>query len=585
MSGPAVVELVDTSAPAAGRARRAPRRAAHLRAACAAAGPAAEVTAGRWRAPCSSGSPSAPRSGSPTMRRPPTRSPTSRRARRSSTAAASPAAAIPSCTSRRWCRWLLGTWRPGARRPAHRGRRAHAAWPGAAVVVPVAVLARRLAGDVGGVAAAWTAALAPGLATLLATRGAGSEAEYTLLVVSVAWRCRASSGRGRGAAAAPAGLLRRRRPARRPRLPDATRGSARRRCRSARWRDRRRLCGADRRAVAGGAGPRSSSAAARAAVRRALRWPTSMRTRAEWQLTAKSQDASIEAWHAVARGDRASARPRCCTPSTRLGLRFEDERAPLPDPGPARPGRLRAHPRHATSTMLGKDLSGWCAAAACPRLLAVWAAFRRRRTAGRRGRPRSAAPAGADGLSPSSSSRATWSSRRPGDRCSWGSASPTWRAGGAGRSWRGRARAALAASLVTFVGPAGGGTRPTTPTSRRRASGSPSHRTRDRLMTRSFVVQHFAERTAWPCHTPTSTASSPSPATTACATWPSTRRALAGSCPSCCPSWATSRCRGCGWCTRRAPRVARHRRVFALVPAPPRSTEEAPALGFMCDWG
>ncbi len=55
---------------------------------------------------------------------------------------------------------------------------------GAALVVPVAVLGRRLAGDVGGVAAAWTAAVAPGLATLPATRGAGSEAEYTLLVVA-----------------------------------------------------------------------------------------------------------------------------------------------------------------------------------------------------------------------------------------------------------------------------------------------------------------------------------------------------------------------------------------------------------------
>ena len=69
---------------------------------------------------------------------------------------------------------------------------------GAAVVVPVAVLARRLAGDAAGVAAAWTAAVAPGLATLPATRGAGSEAEYTLLVVAASrWRSPAP-GRGPG---------------------------------------------------------------------------------------------------------------------------------------------------------------------------------------------------------------------------------------------------------------------------------------------------------------------------------------------------------------------------------------------------
>jgi 4-amino-4-deoxy-L-arabinose transferase-like glycosyltransferase len=46
---------------------------------------------------------------------------------------------------------------------------------GAVLIVPLALLGRRLGGDRAGVAVAWVAALAPGLATTPAARGAGSE--------------------------------------------------------------------------------------------------------------------------------------------------------------------------------------------------------------------------------------------------------------------------------------------------------------------------------------------------------------------------------------------------------------------------
>jgi hypothetical protein len=56
-----------------------------------------------------------------------------------------------------------------------------------ALIIPLALLGRRIAGPVAGVATAWVAALGPGLSTTLVNRGAGSEAEYTLLVVGAVW--------------------------------------------------------------------------------------------------------------------------------------------------------------------------------------------------------------------------------------------------------------------------------------------------------------------------------------------------------------------------------------------------------------
>jgi hypothetical protein len=56
-----------------------------------------------------------------------------------------------------------------------------------ALIIPLALLGRRIAGAFAGIATAWVAALGPGLSTTLVNRGAGSEAEYTLLVVGAVW--------------------------------------------------------------------------------------------------------------------------------------------------------------------------------------------------------------------------------------------------------------------------------------------------------------------------------------------------------------------------------------------------------------
>ena len=80
----------------------------------------------------------------------------------------------------------------------------------AAVVAPLALIGRRVAGDGAGIATAWIAALAPGLSTSLVNRGAGSEAEYLLLVVGALWLVVSSAdhhGRARAARVACAGLL------------------------------------------------------------------------------------------------------------------------------------------------------------------------------------------------------------------------------------------------------------------------------------------------------------------------------------------------------------------------------------------
>jgi hypothetical protein len=55
---------------------------------------------------------------------------------------------------------------------------------GTMLIVPLALLGRGLGGARAGAAVAWVAPLAPGLTTTPAARGAGSESEYTLLVLA-----------------------------------------------------------------------------------------------------------------------------------------------------------------------------------------------------------------------------------------------------------------------------------------------------------------------------------------------------------------------------------------------------------------
>jgi 4-amino-4-deoxy-L-arabinose transferase-like glycosyltransferase len=177
-----------------------------------------------------------------------------------------------------------------------------------ALIVPLALLGRRIGGPAAGIATAWVAALGPGLSTTIVNRGAGSEAEYTLLVVGAVWlvvsavdhAARARAWRVFGAGvlvglayltrpeglfmAVPIGIavlvLAARRPGQPARLP--------------------RL---DVRGLRAGA-PLLAVFVLPIVV---CIVPYAMYLHdntGKWQLSAKTQDASIEAWDAVARADR-----------------------------------------------------------------------------------------------------------------------------------------------------------------------------------------------------------------------------------------------------------------------------------------
>ena len=318
---------------------------------------------------------------------------------------------------------------------------------GAALVVPAGLTGRTLAGDAAGAVAAWTAALAPALATLPATRGAGTEAEYALLALTAVclvvtaptaragWRrlaCLAGGGLAVGLAylarpeglalAAPLGLAA---------VVIGWRGAT-----------RSRGAGAGPQAtVPGPAGARLTSAGV-AALAFAVPLAVCVAPYAaylhehtgRWAFTAKTQDASIEAWHAVARGDR-EARDRVLYRLDESGLRFEDHRAPLTSlarEDPAGYGRILA----TNVATLGKDLSGWWLLP-----LPLWGL-----AAVGGGAPAPAAgsrPGGArGGRCPwrprwrSSSSPGTWWSRRRWRACWSAWRQPTWRRGGGARSCR-----------------------------------------------------------------------------------------------------------------------------------------------------
>ena len=177
-----------------------------------------------------------------------------------------------------------------------------------ALIIPLALLGRRIAGPAGGVATAWVAALGPGLSTTLVNRGAGSEAEYTLLVVGALWLVVSAvdhQGRARAWRVFAAGLLVGLAYLTRPEglfmaLPLGVAVlvlAARRPGQPARLR---RL---DRRGLRAGA----PLLAVFLLPIVACIVPYAMYLHdntGQWQLSAKTQDASIEAWHAVARADR-----------------------------------------------------------------------------------------------------------------------------------------------------------------------------------------------------------------------------------------------------------------------------------------
>lgn len=192
---------------------------------------------------------------------------------------------------------------------------------GAALVVPLALLGRRLAGPPAGVAAAWIAALAPGMATMPAARGAGSEAEYVVLVVGAVVSAIAAVGRrerAQLACAAAAGLLAGLAYLTRPEglLVAVPLGVV----------------------IAAGAVRSRARVASRLAMVSAFAVPLALcllpyvwflhHHTGEWELTAKTHDASIDAWHAVARNDR-EARDEILYGLDESGQRFSSERSSL----------------------------------------------------------------------------------------------------------------------------------------------------------------------------------------------------------------------------------------------------------------
>ncbi len=203
-----------------------------------------------------------------------------------------------------------------------------------ALILPLTLLSRRLAGPTAAVATAWVAALAPGLSTTLTNRGAGTEAEYTLLVVSAVWLVVSGldrAGTARLVRLAVAGLLigfayltrpeglffavplglailvfcARRRPA-----PPAANGDGGRP-----WRPLAAVVPAVAFAV-----PILVCVVPYAGYLHAHT--------GSWQLSAKTQDVSIDAWRAVARSHR-EARDEILWGLDETGLHFPTERRSL----------------------------------------------------------------------------------------------------------------------------------------------------------------------------------------------------------------------------------------------------------------
>ena len=212
---------------------------------------------------------------------------------------------------------------------------------GTAVVVPLSLLARRVGGPRAGVVAAWIAALAPAVATLPTNRGAGSEATYVLLVVLALWWVVSAAdhgGRARlvrvGAAGVAVGLAYLTRPE--GLFVGVPLGAA------VVFLALRRSGGDEPEADGGHRGRIHPVALVAAFVGSILLCVAPYaaylhQNTGTWQLTAKTQDASLEAWHAVARADR-EGRDRVLYALDETGYGFSTERSSLPslamdDPG------------------------------------------------------------------------------------------------------------------------------------------------------------------------------------------------------------------------------------------------------------
>lgn len=256
---------------------------------------------------------------------------------------------------------------------------------GTVTIVALALLARRLAGPrIGapaGIAAAWLAAVLPGLATMPALRGTGSEAVYTLAVVVATWVALAAAardGRARLGLTATAGLLVGMAYLTRPEglflvapLGLAVLWPPLRQLRRRRWRGRRQVA-----ALLGAA-----AAFGLPVVLCVAPYVAFLHTHTgQWSLTAKTQDVSLEAWHAVARADRLT-RDSILYQLDETGLRFEDEHTSLPDLARDDPAGYAAILRTNLGE-LGTVAVGWSLVPLPISALAIWGAWSRRRAGG-----------------------------------------------------------------------------------------------------------------------------------------------------------------------------------------------------------
>lgn len=206
-------------------------------------------------------------------------------------------------------------------------------------LLPLAGLARRLGGDRAGLAACWVGALAPGLTAVPVNAGGGSEAVHLLFLLTLLWlvaTLRSREGLGLWATAVGAGLAAGALYLTRPEglllvlpvlgavvLTSGVVGDLRR-----------------REVTARGLLRRLAPAGVLVAVLVACMAPYVVhlqRHTGSWELTAKSQDANIEAWRAVAGGDRR-ARDEVLYELDESGLALVERSASLPrlvadDPG------------------------------------------------------------------------------------------------------------------------------------------------------------------------------------------------------------------------------------------------------------
>jgi hypothetical protein len=213
-----------------------------------------------------------------------------------------------------------------------------------------------------------------------------------------------------------------------------------------------------------------------------------------WQVTAKTQDASLEAWHAVARSDR-EARDAVLYGLDESGLRFPTGRSSLPALARDDPAGYAAIV--ATNvTMLGRNVAGWWLLPLPVWAVAALGAWRLRRSG-------TARLLLAVAALPVATSLAFFVQ----PRYLVVTAAMAVVLAGAGLATVGRPRRrlvtggvlalCLAASLGAFVGP-GGWWHPADHTDQRLAGEWVAERAApdDRVMTRSFVVEHYAGRSA-----------------------------------------------------------------------------------------